>query len=180
MALQWVQTYISKFGGNPAMVTVMGESAGAASILHHITAYGGAQSNQFDNAILQSPAYQFGIDAEASYELVLDAAEGYLSTFTQDVLDDLGALGDLLGHLLAIAELYEDPTSTLQTINQAVVFEAGTGMFNFGPVIDGTYVPNVPQVLLAQGSFDKTVNVSVIRRLPLTFLLTRMLNKYNN
>lgn len=37
LALQWVQEHISKFGGDPQNVTVMGESAGGGSILHHIT-----------------------------------------------------------------------------------------------------------------------------------------------
>lgn len=42
LALQWVQQYINKFGGNADDVTVLGESAGGGVIMHTITAYGGA------------------------------------------------------------------------------------------------------------------------------------------
>ncbi|KAF2180277.1 alpha/beta-hydrolase [Zopfia rhizophila CBS 207.26] len=36
VAFQWVQEYISLFGGDPARVTIMGESAGSASVHFHI------------------------------------------------------------------------------------------------------------------------------------------------
>jgi carboxylesterase type B len=42
-ALQWVQKYASKFGGDPKKVTLAGESAGAGAVLYQSMAYGGKQ-----------------------------------------------------------------------------------------------------------------------------------------
>ena len=40
-AMEWVEKYISKFGGNKDKITVMGESAGGGVIMHTITSNGG-------------------------------------------------------------------------------------------------------------------------------------------
>lgn len=39
--LEWIQRHVAKFGGDPEDVTIYGESAGGASVVMQITAYGG-------------------------------------------------------------------------------------------------------------------------------------------
>ena len=40
-AVDWTKEYISRFGGDPDQITVMGQSAGGGIIDHMITAWGG-------------------------------------------------------------------------------------------------------------------------------------------
>jgi carboxylesterase type B len=56
-AFEWVQKYIGDIGREENQVTVMGISAGAGSILHHLIAEGGRKDPLFRRAILQSAGY---------------------------------------------------------------------------------------------------------------------------
>ncbi|KXN88429.1 Lipase 1 [Leucoagaricus sp. SymC.cos] len=55
-ALRWVQKYISAFGGDPAKVTIWGESAGAISVSLHMIANDSNTENLFRGAIMESGA----------------------------------------------------------------------------------------------------------------------------
>ena len=52
MALKWVQENIKSFGGNPGDVTIMGQSAGAASVALHMASP--MSKGLFHKAIMQS------------------------------------------------------------------------------------------------------------------------------
>lgn len=52
LALKWVQTNISSFGGDPNNVTIYGESAGAASVNNHVLSP--SSKGLFHKAIMQS------------------------------------------------------------------------------------------------------------------------------
>lgn len=56
-ALEFVQRYITQFGGNPGHVVLGGNSAGAASISLHLAAYGGQNKGLFHAAAAESVSF---------------------------------------------------------------------------------------------------------------------------
>ena len=52
MALQWIKDNIAQFGGNPNNITIVGESAGAASVSLHLLSP--LSRNLYSQAVMQS------------------------------------------------------------------------------------------------------------------------------
>ncbi|KAI0666882.1 carotenoid ester lipase precursor [Trametes maxima] len=55
-ALRWLQKHISTFGGDPAKVTIWGESAGSTSVAYQMLANGGDTEGLFRGAWMESHA----------------------------------------------------------------------------------------------------------------------------
>lgn len=138
-AFEWVQQNIHLFGGDKGRVTVLGESAGGGSIMHHLTAYGGRDDPPFQQAIPQSAAWQ---------PLVSNAQnDATLAEFLR------------LLNVGTIDEARKLPSDQLITANALQVGKAGYGAFVYGPAVDGSYVPQLPGQLLLEGKFNKGIKV---------------------
>lgn len=124
----------------------MGESAGAGSIMHHITSYGGNGSVPFQRAIPQSPAFQPFVPSQSK-------------AIFQQVLGNASTLANKT--ITTAAQLRALPYEILYNLNTIVTGLSTYGSFTFGPVIDpkpGSYVPDFPSRLISQGKFH---NVSL-------------------
>ncbi|KAI0140330.1 Alpha/Beta hydrolase protein [Pestalotiopsis sp. NC0098] len=145
LAFQWVQKHIGLFGGDKDRVTVMGGSAGAGSIMHHLTSFGGNNSGQdalFQQAILQSPAF-------------LPAPT---SATAQSTFDDLLSTLDVF----SLAELRNLSSETLIAGNALQIYSHSPyGSNMYGPYVDGFISTDLPGTLLHQGDYMRDVRIMV-------------------
>ena len=121
--LQWIQDHIQLVGGDKSQVSAWGESAGAGSIMHHLTAFGGTQDPLFSKAMLQSPAFVIGYDRRGVVE---------------DVFQNFTSLAGCAGQGLACLRAAD--ASTLQNANFKLNEQGPAGTFAVGPTADGSWV----------------------------------------
>jgi para-nitrobenzyl esterase len=137
-ALQWVHDNIAEFGGDPANVTIFGESAGGNAV----------------TTLMATPAadglFHRGI-AESSAPM-LTLHQHYAQRFAEK-------MGELLTADTGVTDVAEALTSaSLAEIGRAGhrlarwVTKETPGLLPFGPVVDGDYLPVAPVEAFADGS----------------------------
>ena len=142
--LQWVQSYVSLFGGNASAVTIAGESAGGGSVMLQDMAYGGSLGDSlFTGTIAASPylpmqyGYKDWVPSQAYYAFAQQAgcAANTAYGFTNPTIFQCLASKDF---------------ATLDNAS-ATISESGTyGTWAFLPVTDGIFVQNTPSQQLLQ------------------------------
>jgi para-nitrobenzyl esterase len=128
-ALQWVKENISAFGGDPANVTLFGESAGGMSVADLLSMPSAA--GLFHKAIVQS-----GPPNAKSMERASEA--------TLKLLAELG--------LTSVSQLRDLPVDVLLRAQTDVLTPKPGGGLVLVPVVDGTSLPVEPGRAIAAGS----------------------------
>ncbi|KAK8081064.1 carboxylesterase [Apiospora hydei] len=141
-ALQWVQTYIHLFGGDPSQVTIAGESAGGGAVMLLTMAESDNDKPLFNAVISASPylptqwGYSDTQPSESYYRFA--KAVGCLT-------DGIAANGSVFDCLVS------QDSAKLQTASDAVSASGHYGQWAFIPVTDGTLIKDRPSVQLLSG-----------------------------
>ncbi|PPQ94411.1 hypothetical protein CVT25_002499 [Psilocybe cyanescens] len=132
--LEWIQRHISKFGGDPNEVTIVGESAGGASIIMQVVAYGGSKPAPFKRAVAQSIG--FGPTRnESEVELDFNMAASLIGCPASD----------------------KTTMSCLRQASVGAIVSAINRIPNeISPVVEGSngFLPDLPSRLITSGKFS--------------------------
>jgi acetylcholinesterase len=133
IAFKWVNRHISAFGGNPAKVTLWGESAGAYSVGDHINAYDGKTDGLFRAAILESGG---------AVGAPLNGTDWYQHMY-DNLTESVGCSNS------------KDSLRCLREVPYETIAPYGYQGLEWFHTIDGSLVPRNGQESLMQGKFAK-------------------------
>ncbi|KAN0094321.1 Alpha/Beta hydrolase fold [Tylopilus felleus] len=143
LALEWVQKYISHFGGNSQQVILWGESAGSISVMLQMVAYDGQLNGLFRGVVMESgaasPIHDIAFPpAQEKYNFLLERTN---CTSASDTLD---CLRQAPYESIRDAVLQTPPLLSYQALNTS-----------WQPMIDGVFLKQSIRQSLRQGSYPR-------------------------
>ncbi|KAJ6548191.1 Alpha/Beta hydrolase protein [Mycena vulgaris] len=141
-ALEWVQRYITQFGGDPTRVTIWGQSAGAGSVLYHLIGNGGTNTDLFHQAMGDSPPLLY--------------LPSYTDTFVENLFTKFAGLagcGNKAKGAATMSCLRAASVDTLATAGSKTLTSLTSSLYPFGPVVDSSYLQGRPVDALNNGHF---------------------------
>lgn len=160
LALEWVHTNIAAFGGNPANVTIFGESAGAISVGLHLLSVP-SSGPLFKAAIIESDPMGVPVKSAADAQIVTDAFAKALHCDTSpDPRQCLQAIppGSLSESRSIIAA--QQSSEVLSTVSLSLGLETFVA---WGPYLDGTLVTQLPIAGAMRGALSKPTIIGTNR-----------------
>jgi para-nitrobenzyl esterase len=133
-AMQWVQTNIANFGGDPANVTIFGESAGSWDVCSHVVSP--MDDGLFERAISESGGCSVGVKTAAEEQQAVDAVVAAVHCDT--AMDRLACMRAVPASDLLDAS----PLLSTETTDLAIS-------------VDGGFLPELPKTTLTNGSARK-------------------------
>ncbi|GMF23035.1 unnamed protein product [Phytophthora lilii] len=134
-AFEWVQKYISDFGGNSGDVTAVGFSAGGSQIAFQMTRFGGNAPQLFQKAYIMSPGY------------LPSAGHHQPEQFWQNVSTAVGCDGRHLDCMRMV------PFAALPNATTRIV---SAYSYTLQPRVDGFILPDTYEASVYQGHFNFT------------------------
>ncbi len=135
-ALKWIRANIAKFGGDPDKVLIMGQSAGASSVMAHI--FSPQSKGLFRAAVMSS-----GCNYRQEGQTLAEAEKSGLA-----MQEHVKA-----GSLAALRNVPADRILAAQSESQLGL--SVTGVRIGGPIIDGYVLPTTKAAALASGSINR-------------------------
>uniref|UniRef100_A0A0G4FHI0 Carboxylesterase type B domain-containing protein n=1 Tax=Chromera velia CCMP2878 TaxID=1169474 RepID=A0A0G4FHI0_9ALVE len=174
-ALRWVQDNIQAFGGDPSTITLMGESAGASSILCHLVSP--YSKGLFHRVVMQSPAIQSTKDVEFSQRM------GAATVRSKSLRDHCGPPPKSMWDYLDEVE-YEKEWGSPKKVEEwmqcvqnaplpswliagragrtwASIHDIFNALLSYGPVIDGDVIPEDCYDAVSAGRYDLSIPIII-------------------